>query len=139
MVAYLLWLYLNYKGDIMSDFKIEWTGLSEVRKFAEEVREMIEEDVEALVEQYALECQAKVRDKITENRSVITGNLRRKMSVKKIDRFTHEVYSNLEYAPYVEYGTRRSRAKPYIRPVQEELQPKFVRDLDEIVRGYGDD
>ncbi len=32
------------------------------------------------------------------------------------DEYTVHVGTNVEYAPYVEYGTRRMRAQPYLRP-----------------------
>jgi len=47
---------------------------------------------------------------------VITGKLKNSIVDKKIDRATYEVSSDVEYAPYVEFGTSHSAPYPYFRP-----------------------
>lgn len=39
-----------------------------------------------------------------------------------------------EYAPYLEYGTRFMEAQPFVRPAWTEQVPKFVRDLENIIK-----
>lgn len=50
---------------------------------------------------------------------VDTGNLRN--SISHAPGGENEMYigTNVEYAPYVELGTRRMAAKPYLRPAAE--------------------
>lgn len=51
---------------------------------------------------------------------VDTGNLRNSITHATEDNgHTVVIGSNVEYAPYVELGTRRMKAKPYLRPAIE--------------------
>lgn len=46
---------------------------------------------------------------------VDTGNLRNSIT-HLVDRYDVYVGTNVEYAPYVEFGTRHMHAQPYLRP-----------------------
>ena len=39
-----------------------------------------------------------------------------------------------EYAPYLEYGTRFMQPQSFVRPAWTEQVPKFVRDLENIIK-----
>lgn len=41
---------------------------------------------------------------------------------------------HVEYAIYVEYGTRRMAARPYMAPAAEQVRPAFIAAMKEIVR-----
>lgn len=45
---------------------------------------------------------------------VDTGNLRKSIT-SDVKGITAEIGTNVHYAPHVEFGTRRSKAKPYLR------------------------
>lgn len=51
---------------------------------------------------------------------VVTGNLRRSLHIEIVNASdTHceaEIGTDVEYASYVEFGTARQTAKPYLRP-----------------------
>jgi len=49
---------------------------------------------------------------------VRTGTLKRSIT-RRIEKRRAFVGSNVEYAPYVEMGTSRMAAKPYLRPALE--------------------
>lgn len=49
---------------------------------------------------------------------VDTGNLRNSIT-HVYDEDTAYIGTNVEYAPYVEYGTSRTRAQPFLRPAAE--------------------
>lgn len=40
-----------------------------------------------------------------------------------------EVGTNVEYAPHVEYGTRKMAAQPYLRPAVDEVSSKLERRI----------
>lgn len=42
--------------------------------------------------------------------------------------------SNVEYAPYVELGTTRSRAKPYLRPAAENHSEEYKKIIENELR-----
>ena len=44
------------------------------------------------------------------------------------DRHAVHVGTNVEYAPYVEYGTRKTAAQPFLRPALDDNR-KNVRDI----------
>jgi len=59
---------------------------------------------------------------------VDTGNLRKSITseVKQIEHSV-EIGTNVDYAQYVEYGTKRSKAQPYLRPAGDENRDKIER------------
>lgn len=50
---------------------------------------------------------------------VDTGRLRNSITHQRYDENTEVIGTNVEYAPYVELGTHRMQAKPYLRPAAE--------------------
>lgn len=44
------------------------------------------------------------------------------------------VSTNVEYAPYVEFGTSRQKAEPYLRPAAKIVKPKVDRMAIEEIR-----
>ena len=58
---------------------------------------------------------------------VDTGNLRNSITHQQEGDDTEVIGTNVEYAPYVELGTQRSKAQPY-------LKPAVVDHLDEYGR-----
>lgn len=47
---------------------------------------------------------------------VDTGNLRRSITTSQGNDISAAVSTTVEYAPYVEFGTSRMQAQPYLRP-----------------------
>lgn len=47
---------------------------------------------------------------------VDTGNLRSSISHKRSEKFTERIGTGVEYAGFLEYGTRFMRARPYLFP-----------------------
>lgn len=50
---------------------------------------------------------------------VDTGRLRNSITHQRYDENTEVIGSNVEYAPYVELGTHKQAAKPFLRPAAE--------------------
>lgn len=50
---------------------------------------------------------------------VDTGRLRNSITHQQYDENTEIIGTNVEYAPYVELGTHRMAARPYLRPAAE--------------------
>jgi HK97 gp10 family phage protein len=70
------------------------------------IAKLIEEAVDRALERIGLEAEGNAVDKITDNDSVVTGNLRNSIT-HKVDAAEDKVYvgTDVEYAPYVELGT----------------------------------
>ena len=47
---------------------------------------------------------------------VDTGRLRNSITHTQLDKTTEIIGTNVEYAAYVELGTQRQRAQPYLKP-----------------------
>lgn len=69
---------------------------------------------------------------------VDTGRLRSSIR-PRIDKanLDAEVYTDVYYAEYVEFGTVNMEAEPFLRPAWEQIQPFYVRDVVAVLRGAG--
>lgn len=52
---------------------------------------------------------------------------------KSAGGMTASVGPTTDYAPYVEYGTRKMSAEPAVRPAFNTVKPKFIADLKKEV------
>lgn len=58
---------------------------------------------------------------------VDTGNLRNSIAHEMRSENTVAVGSNVHYAPFVELGTRKMRAQPYLRPAVENHREEYEK------------
>ena len=67
---------------------------------------------------------------------VDTGNLRGSITYE-VDADGNAVYigTNVEYAPYVELGTSRQKAQPFLRPAASEHSAQYRRVLKKALGG----
>lgn len=67
---------------------------------------------------------------------VDTGNLKNSIrSEFSSDGLTGYVGTSVEYAPYVEFGTRKMGARPYLTTAAETARDAFVRAVEEALKG----
>ncbi len=62
---------------------------------------------------------------------VDTGNLRSSLNFS-VSEDEAEIGTPVEYAPYIEYGTSRMAAQPYLRPALDENIGKLVKLASDI-------
>lgn len=62
-----------------------------------------------------------------------TGNLAGSMQ-HELDRSkgVGYYYTSVEYAPYLEYGTTRMLARPFLTPAAERARPRFIRRMSNL-------
>lgn len=77
------------------------------------------EAAEALANQRAALKAQQVRNEAVKNAPVDSGRLRQSISVQKMNEGAYRVGTNVEYALWVEFGTRRRPATPFLRPAAE--------------------
>lgn len=67
---------------------------------------------------------------------VDTGNLRGSITYE-VDTDGNAVYigTNVEYAPYVELGTSRQKAQPFLRPAASEHGAQYLQVLKKALGG----
>lgn len=61
---------------------------------------------------------------------VDTGNLKGSINTRIYDDgLSASIGTPIEYAPYVEYGTRRAKAQPFLFPSFEAEIPRYLADI----------
>ncbi|MBO8173498.1 MAG: HK97 gp10 family phage protein [Bacillaceae bacterium] len=84
-------------------------------RIAEKLRKVSELDKKVEVVTLAVEREAKILCPVR------TGRLRASIHTGRHGPLERYVGTNVEYAPYVEFGTRRMSAKPYLRPAVKKV------------------
>ena len=102
-----------------------------VNNHSDEVRDALDAAVERALEAIGLQAEGNVK-LLT---PVDTGRLRNSITHAQIDERTEAVGTNVEYAAYVELGTSRSRAQPYLRPGIENHVDEYKEIAKEYLRG----
>lgn len=103
------------------------------------IREEVKESASRVVRKTALDVLARAAGLVP----VDTGNLKGSLAPGGRGNvfemgpgdLTAVVGTNVEYAPYVEYGTRRMAAQPYLTPAAEAMRPAFNKAMSQLVKG----
>lgn len=107
-------------------------GVSVIQDNTEQVVDGIDSAIGAALEEIGLLAENYAAKKCP----VHTGNLR--------GSITYEVYTgdnavyigtNVEYAPYVELGTSRQKAQPFLRPAASEHGAQYRKVLEKALGG----
>jgi len=72
-----------------------------------------------------IEASAKI------NAPVDTGNLRNSISAD-INGMSAEIGPTADYGIYLEYGTSKMAPQPFLGPAFDEVEPGFVRAIEEL-------
>ena len=130
----------------MSSLRFELKGLDKLQSKLQRVAKM--EEVERIVEKHGEAMQKKAVINASRFRGHYegrgksrrfvkpTGATKRSISVNssKIDRFRYRVAPGTAYAAYVELGTRKMSAQPFIKPAFDEQKKLFKNDLERLVK-----
>lgn len=78
---------------------------------------------------------AKLQQKAIQNAPRRTGALKQSIMLEISDGgLTGTVEAKMDYAPYVEWGTRFMPAQPFMEPAFDEQAPQFKSDLDRLMK-----
>lgn len=130
----------------MGSLQFELKGLEKLQTKLQRVAKM--EEVERIVEKNGTEMQKKAVSNASKFRGHYEGRGKNKRFVKptgatkrsisvnssKIDRFKYKVAPGTDYAAYVEFGTRKMSAQPFIKPAFDEQKKLFKNDLERLVK-----
>jgi len=64
---------------------------------------------------------------------VDTGNLRNSITHAQINETDEAIGTNVEYAPYVELGTMKMQARPYLRPAAENHAREYKAVIEKVL------
>jgi len=90
-----------------------------------EIKREMPAAIESQVQAAAYACEAYAKDLCP----VDTGALKASIKADKESALLWTVAPHTEYAVYVEFGTRRMRAQPYMRPAAERVRVEFPKLL----------
>ena len=130
----------------MADVRFELKGLEKLQKKLQKVAKM--EEMERIIEKHGAEMQRKAIINASKfrghyegrgkNKHFVkpTGATKRSISVNssKVGRFKYKVAPGTNYAAYVELGTRKMSAQPFIKPAFDEQKVQFKNDLERLVK-----
>ena len=130
----------------MADVRFELKGLEKLQTKLQRVAKM--EEVERIVEKHGTEMQKKAVNNASKfrghyegrgkNKHFVkpTGATKRSISVNsnKVGRFKYKVAPGTAYAAYVELGTRKMSAQPFIKPAFDDQKKLFKDDLERLVK-----
>ena len=111
----------------MSNLEIDSRAfLASLDKYQEDVLEGLQKDIEKAA--LTLEKNAK------QNCPVDTGKLRASITTE-VGNLEAEVGTNVEYALYVEFGTSKQSAQPFMRPALDKAITQLNRDMAKTLGG----
>ena len=130
----------------MGSLQFELKGLEKLQTKLQRVAKM--EEVERIVEKHGTEMQKKAVNNASKfrghyegrgkNKHFVkpTGATKRSISVNssKVGRFKYKVAPGTNYAAYVELGTRKMSAQPFIKPAFDDQKRLFKNDLERLVK-----
>lgn len=104
----------------------------EFKNYSKEVLEAEKQAIEKALTAIGVKWQQNVTPKIP----VDTGRLRASMKYEvKTDQKQVKVGTDVEYAPYVELGTRNQRAQPYLKPSILDNVSYYKQIIEKILKG----
>lgn len=102
----------------------------------EEVEHIVEENGKAMLEK-AIKNTEKFRGHYRGKKLIKpTGATKRSLSENssKLEKFKYRVAPGTDYAAYVELGTRKMSAQPFIKPAFDDQKKLFKNDLERLVK-----
>lgn len=92
-------------------------------------------DVKRAVRFHGAGLQTKMQQEAVFIHGYSTGTTKRNISLNITDSgFTAECGPTTEYAEYVEYGTRKMTAQPFVRPAFDVQKVQFIADLRKMFK-----
>lgn len=99
--------------------------------FLEQYPEKVEQAISEAIKKGCLAVEASAKQKCP----VDTGNLRASIAANMVDEKVGEVGTNVEYAAYVEYGTKNQSAQPFLYPALQEQRGNIVKEIEKALGG----
>lgn len=112
--------------------KVQWKGMAEaIGKLS---GKGVEEAISAALKNNAEEIKRNAISKAPKD----TGFMKSNINTSYPANTKAEIKSAATYSGYVEYGTRKMAAQPFMRPSLEQQQDKMQKDFrDAIRKGFG--
>lgn len=116
------------------DVQFDFAGFKELEALMKK-SEKVSQEVKNAVRRNGNELKNRMVRKADFRKGYQTGTTKRSIEENiAADGLSVTVGPTTDYAPYLEYGTRFMEAQPFVRPAWTEQVPKFVRDLNNIIK-----
>ena len=110
-------------------------GGKEISRALKKTKGDIRKECEREIYATGLDIQGQARDNLKALRAWKTGNLAGSIEVDPIkDGLTVEIGPTAPYGPYIEYGTVKMAARPYLLPAYLALVNELLKKIKEILR-----
>lgn len=106
---------------------VKITGRQQLLAAIQEANKQLEAATESVLDGTAGNVEADAKD----NSPVRTGRLRNSIAIKK-SKLRREIGTDVPYSGFVELGTYKQKAQPYLFPASEKNRPGFIRDIKAI-------
>ena len=113
-----------------TSIKLEVKGVKETLAQIDLRNKKVRQAVQEQVNKSALNIQREAKKRCP----VDTGALRNSITVDFYGIMSAEIGPHMPYAPYVEFGTRKMAAKPYLFPAYEQEKPHFEKGIAAAVK-----
>jgi HK97 gp10 family phage protein len=90
------------------------------------------EAVSAIIRKAAFDIEADAKSHLWKGHGVDTGKMKSSITSKFPSPTKAIIAPHTDYAIYVEFGTRRSRAIPFMRPAAEKVGPQFIAAMQRL-------
>lgn len=110
--------------------KLEAKGIEETVANIKKLSPALKREIRQQVSKSALNIQKGAKDRCPVGK---TGMLKASITVDFYGEMSAEIGPHMPYAPYVEFGTRKMRARSYLFPAFEEERPKFEAGLKKAI------
>lgn len=85
------------------------------------------------------EGAVKIKERAQELVPRDTGRLQQSITAEKVDDSISKVGTDVSYAPYVELGTEKMSAQPYLFPAFEQLRDEVLENVKNKINGVVDE
>jgi phage gpG-like protein len=113
-------------------------GVADVAKMLSNVYQDIEIMSNEQLIRSATLCAYEVQQSIMglrgEERSVDTGNFANSIQTKSVDNNTVSVFSEVEYAPFLEFGTSKLPARAHFQNTAFRIEPNIKEEFNAVIK-----
>lgn len=115
--------------------EIKLTGVEKLVKDIDKFVNGVNNDLKAIIEKGTIDIERQAKINTTPN--VDTGRLRSSIhhsfNNDLVNGYTGRVGTDVEYAPYLEYGTRRNKKYPYLYPAYDLHKNRIANKIADVV------
>jgi HK97 gp10 family phage protein len=116
------------------EIEVKVEGFEELTERLETINDELKSELNEAIE----EVSESIRDDAKQAAPVDTGTLMRsiKSVLESMGTYIAKgiVGTNVEYAPYQEFGTQKMQAQPYLRPALDRNRSYIIQRLEEAVQ-----